>query len=142
MTPYTGEGGGNKQNMFSKDTQVGWKKVFGDTQLNLQGGQLQYEYMEFVLEKTDGQGRKCLETQLMLWNWRLEAHENPNLANAILRENDRSLWRTYYEEKAVFTMRKVQLLQPGPPPIRPDDVLEMEVPVMEPPDLEDFYAAT
>ena len=96
--------------------------------------------MEFVLDKTDGQGRKCLETQLMLWNWKLEAHENPNLANAIIRENDRSLWRIYYEERAVYTMRKVQLLQPGPPPIRPDDVVEREIPVMEPPDLEDFHA--
>ena len=89
MTPYTGEGGGNKQKIFLKDTEVGWKKVRSDTQRNLQGGVSEYEYMEFVLEKTDGQGRKCLETQLLLWNWKVEEHENPNLANAKIREKAR-----------------------------------------------------
>ena len=48
MTPYTDEGGGSKQKMFLKDTEVGWKKVRNDTQRNLQGGVSQYEYMEFV----------------------------------------------------------------------------------------------
>ena len=83
--------------------------------------------MEFVLEKTDGQGRKCLETQLLLWNWKLDEDENPNLANAIVREKDLSLWRDYYEEKACYTMRKAQMLQPGPPPTRLDDVVENEI---------------
>ena len=54
MTPYTGEGGGSKQKMFLKDIEVGWKKIRSDTKQNLQGGVSQYEYLEFVLEKTDG----------------------------------------------------------------------------------------
>lgn len=104
MTPYSGEGGGSKQKIFLKDTEVGWKKVQGDTSLNLSSGQSQYEYLEFTLEKTVGQARKCLDNQLRMWDWKLEEVENPNLTNAINREADRSLWLIYYEDKAIFTM--------------------------------------
>ena len=61
MMPYSGEGGGSIQNIFLKDTEVGWKKLQGDTSLNLSGGQSQYEYLEVVLERTVGQARKCLD---------------------------------------------------------------------------------
>ena len=106
--------------------------MLGDTNLHLSGGRTQYEYMEFVLEKMGGQGRKCLDTQLLMWNWKLDEDQNPNLTRAIAREKDRALWRIYYGEKAVFTMRKVQFCTPGPAPIRPDDAELVEVPSWSP----------
>ena len=117
---YIGEGGGNAQKIFLKDTEVGWKKMLGDTNLHLSSGHMQYEYMEFVLEKMRGSGRKCLDAQLLLWNWKVDLKTNPNLVRAIEREADRALWRIYYEERAVFTMRKVNFSKPGPPAVRPD----------------------
>ena len=86
--------GGTKQKIFLKDTEVGWKKVLGDTQMHLSGGRTQYEYLEMVLERVDGEGRKCLDTWLNGWNWKLQPHENPNLDAAIMREADRALWGT------------------------------------------------
>ena len=59
---------------------------------------------------------------------------------AISREADRAVWCTYYEEKAVHTLRKVQHAKVGAAPTRPDDE-ELDEPILEPPDLEDFYAA-
>ena len=71
MVIYTSEGGGNQQKIFLQDTEVGWKKMLGDTNLHLSEGRTQYEYMEFVLEKMGGQGRKCLDAQLLYGtgNW-------------------------------------------------------------------------
>ena len=43
MTTYTREGGGSKQKMFLKDTEVGWKKVKNDTQRNMAAGVAQYD---------------------------------------------------------------------------------------------------
>ena len=107
--------------------------------MHLSGGRTQYEYLEMVLERVDGEGRKCLDTWLNGWNWKLQPHENPNLEAAIMREADRAVWRTYYEEKALHTLRKVQHPKIGPGPPRPD---ELDVnPILEPPDLEEFYAA-
>ena len=91
--------GGNNQKIFLKDTEVGWKRVMGNSDLHLAGGQTMYEYLEkFVLERVDGEGRKCLDDWLTKWNWKLQPHENPNLDAAIKREEDRSVWRVYYEE--------------------------------------------
>ena len=115
---------------------MGWKKVLGNAKLHVSGGRTQYEYLEFVLGSLDGEGRKCLD------NWltrKLSPYENPNLDAAIRREEDRAGWRTYYEEKAMHTLRKVQHPKIGPAPLRPD-VLEVN-PILEPPDLEEFYAA-
>ena len=50
----TGEGGGNQQKIFLKDTEVGWIRMLGDTNLHLSRGRTQYEYMEFVLERMGG----------------------------------------------------------------------------------------
>ena len=88
---------------------------------HLSGGRTQYEYLEMVLERLDGEGRKCLDTWLNGWNWKLQPHENPNLDAAIMREADRAVWRTYYEEKALHTPRKVQhpKIGPGPPLLGP-----------------------
>ena len=55
--------GGNNQKIFLKDTEAGWKRVLGNAELYLSRGQTQYEYLEFVLEKVDGEGRKCM------YNW-------------------------------------------------------------------------
>ena len=68
MVIYTGERGGNQQKIFLKDTEVGWKKMSGDTNLHLSGGRTQYEYMEFVSEEMGGQGRKRLDAHLLMWN--------------------------------------------------------------------------
>ena len=100
--------GGNNQKIFLKDTEVGWKRVLGNAHLHESGGQTEYEYLESVLEKVDGEGWECLDNWLAGWNWKLAAHENPNLDAAIKREADRAVWRIYYEEKALHTLRKVQ----------------------------------
>ena len=60
-----------------------------------------------MLEKLDGDGRRCLDDWLTKWKWKLLPHENPNLDAAIAREADRAVWRIYYEEKALHTLRKV-----------------------------------
>ena len=129
--------GGNGQKIFLKDTEVGKKRVLGNAEMHLSGGRTEYEYLEFVLEKLDGEGRKCLDNWLTCWNWKLQPHENPNLD--AIREADRAVWRIFYEEKALHTLRKVQHAKPGPAPIRPDE--EVENPILEPPNLEEFYAA-
>ena len=85
--------GGNNQKIFLKDTEVFWKRVLGNAHLHESGGQTQYEYFEFVLEKVDGDGRKCLDDWLTEWNWQLQPYENPNLDAAIKREADRAVWR-------------------------------------------------
>ena len=97
-------------------------------------GQAQYEYLELVLEKLTGQGRKCLENLLIKWNWKLDVYENSNLEAAIEREAERKVWRTFYHDKAVHDLRKVQFAKVGPAPVRPDE--EVENPILEPPDLE------
>ena len=130
--------GGNSQKIFLKDTEVGWKRVLGNPDLHRHGGQTKYEYLEFVLERMEGDGRKCLDNWLTSWNWKLTEEENPNLEAAIEREIDRALWRVYYEERAVHTLRRVAHPKVGPAPIRPDDPT-LEFPVLEPPDLEEFY---
>ena len=98
-----------------------------------------YEYLEFVLEKVDGEGRKCLDDWLTKWNGKLQPHENPNLDAAIKREADRAVCRIYYEEKALHTLQKAQHVKVVPAPLRLDDAAN-EIPILEPPDLEEFYA--
>ena len=56
--------GGNRQKIFLKDTKVGWKRVLGNADLHLSGRQTPYEYLEFVLERLEGAGRKCLDNWL------------------------------------------------------------------------------
>ena len=60
--------GGNRHKIFFKDTEVGWKRVSGNAEMHLSGGRTQHEYLEFVLEKLDGEGRKCLDNWLTCWN--------------------------------------------------------------------------
>ena len=71
--------GGNSRKIFLKDTEVGWKRVLGNPDLHRHGGQTKYEYLEFVLERMEGDGRKCLDNWLTSWNWKLTEEENPNL---------------------------------------------------------------
>ena len=58
---------------------------------------------------------------------------------AIKRDADRVVWRIDYEEKALHTLRKVQHVKVVPAPLRPDDAAN-KIPILEPPDLEEFYA--
>ena len=68
ITRFSGDGGSNKQKIFLKDTEIGWKKIFNNASLHQSVGQSQYEYLEFVGERTDGEGRKCLDNHLGGWN--------------------------------------------------------------------------
>ena len=135
---YAGSAG-NDQKIFLKDTEIGWKKVLHDASLHVSGGRSQYEYQELVLEKLTGPGRKCMENHLIRWNWKLTEVENPNLEAAIAREADRSVWRIFYHDKAVHDLQKVQFAKVGAAPIRPDE--RPVDPILEPPDLEEFYDA-
>ena len=135
---YVGDGGNDKK-IFLEDTEIGWKKILNNAILHISGEQTQYEYQELVLEKLTGQGRKYMENHLIKWNWKLSEAENPNLEAAITREALRAVWRTFYHDKAVHDLQKVQFAKVGAAPVRPDE--EVENPILEPPDLEEFYAA-
>ena len=92
-----------------------------------------------MFKKLTGPARKCMENHLIRWNWKLTEEENPNLVEAIAREAERAVWRVFYHDKAVHDLQKVQLAKVGAAPVRPDErVLE---PILEPPDLEEFYEA-
>ena len=135
---YAGDGG-NDQKIFLKDTEIGWKKILHNASLHVSGGRSQYEYQELVLEKLTGQGRKCMKNHLIRWNRKLTEEENPNLEAAIAREAERAVWRVFYHDKTVHDLQKVQFAKVGAAPVRPDE--RVVDPILEPPDLEEFYEA-
>ena len=128
--------GGNAQRIFILDAQVGWKAIPKDPSKHLGGGIAQYDYMETLLNRLGGQARRLLEKYLFWWNWQKD--DNPNILNAIAKEGDRQIWRTFHMERAAYNLGRVHMIAPFPNPIKPD--LPEEDPVEEPSDLEDFIA--
>ena len=47
----------------------------------------------------------------------------------------RAKWRNFYKAKSVFDLRQIQVAPGGVPPVRPD---QLDDPIVEPPDLEEF----
>ena len=97
-------------------------------------GQTQYEYLETLDDKLDGTAKKCHRLFLEKLDW--TKPDNPDLQEAILREQDRALWRIFYKAKAVHDLRAVLFSKQGPPPVRLD---MMDHAVYELRDLEDFF---
>ena len=131
---YDGDGG-NGQQEFIHQTEVGWKRVLNTPDLHVGEGQTQYEYLETLDDKLDGTAKKCHRLFVEKLDW--TKADNPDLQEAISREEDRSVWRVYYKAKAVHDLRAVQFQKQGPPPTRPD---LRDLPVYEPRDMEDFFA--
>ena len=98
---YTGDGG-NAQRIFIKDAQVGWKAIVNDPHRHLGGGVSQYDYMESLLNRLGGQARRCLDNVLAKWDYKKDS--NPNILDAVAREEDRKVWKTYRMEKAVYNL--------------------------------------
>ena len=69
------------------------------------------------------------------WSWTKD--DNPYILEAVAREEDRAVWRTYYMEKAVFNLNRVYIVNKSGMPTRPDLLPE---PIQEPADLEEFLA--
>ena len=131
---YDGDGG-NAQTEFILDSEVGWEQVVNNPNLHVTEGVSQYEYLKTLLPKLMGQAKKLLTLYLREWDWRIAT--NPNLHAARLREQDRRIWRAFYKQRAVHDIRATTVVKQPPPPVRPDSL--EEDPVLEPPDLEEFF---
>ena len=70
--------------------------------------------------------------------WDYNKDSNPNIRNAMDREEDRKVWKTYRMEKAVYNLGRVHMVRPVPNPTPPD---ELDDPVEVPEDLEEFIQA-
>ena len=127
---YSGDGG-NAQHIFIKDAHVGWKSILNDPQRHLGGGVAQYDYMESLYKLLSGQARRLLDK----WSW--TKGENPYILEAIAREEDRAVWRTYYIERTVYNPARVYMIMTTAMPTRPDQLPE---PIQEPANLEEFLA--
>ena len=88
---YTGDGGVAQRN-FIQDAQVGWKVITNDPHKHLGGGVSQYDYMESLLNRLGGQARRVLSNCLEKWNYKKDS--NPNIRDAIDREEDIKVWKT------------------------------------------------
>ena len=110
--------GGNAQRIFIKDAQVGWKAILNDPQRHLGGGVAQYDYMESLYKLLSGQARKLLDLFLDKWSWTKD--DNPYILEAIAREVDRAVWRTYYMERSVYSLNRVYMAMTTAMPTRPD----------------------
>ena len=73
----------------------------------------------------------------MLAKWDYKKHSNPNILNVVAREEDRIVWKTYRMEKAVYNLGRIHMTRPVPNPTPPD---ELDEPLEEPDDLEEFLA--
>ena len=62
--------------------------------------------------------------------------DNPCFNRATQREEERDVWRQYYNDCAVYTMLRTNQPNPGPWPKYPDT---WEEPIYEPPELEEFF---
>ena len=85
MKLYDGDGG-NLPQEFIKQTEEGWKRVINTPDLHVGDGQTQYEYLELLDDKLDGTAKKCHCLFLEKLDW--TKPNNPDLQNAILREQD------------------------------------------------------
>ena len=65
----------------------------------------------------------------ILDKWDYKKDSNPNIRNAMDREEDRKVWKTYRMKKAVYNLGRVHMVRPVPNPTPPD---EMDNPVEEP----------
>ena len=74
----------------------------------------------------------------ILDKWDYKKDSNPNIRNAMDREEDRKVWKTYRMEKAVYNLGRVHMVRPVPNPTPPN---ELDNPVEEPEDLEEFMQA-
>ena len=90
MKFYDGDGG-NGQQEFIHQTEVGWKRVLNTPDLHVGDGQTQYEYLELLADKIDGTAKKCHRLFLEKLDW--TKPDNRDLQEAIAREQDRSVWR-------------------------------------------------
>ena len=75
---------------------------------------------------------------LTLDKWDYKKDSNPNIQNALDREEDRKVWKTYRMEKSVYNLERVHMVKPVP---NPTPVDEMDDPIEEPEDLEEFIVA-
>ena len=107
---YDGDGG-NGQQEFIHQTEVGWKRVLNTPDLHVGEGQTQYEYLEQLADKLDSTAKKCHRLFLEKLDW--TKADNPELQEAITWEQDRSVWREYYKAKAVHDLRAVQFQKQG-----------------------------
>ena len=129
---YTGDGS-NEHRIFVKDARIGWRTLLSEPMKQLGNGISQYEYLESLGPKLGGQARRLLDNYVDKWDHR----DIGNLfyEDAVTREASRSKWRNYYKAKSVFTMRQIQVTAVGVPPVRP---AELDDPILEPPELEEF----
>lgn len=104
-----------------------------DPHKHMGDGISQYEYLESLLPRLGGQARRLLDNFIDKWSWRKD--DNPFNLEATAREADRALWRTFYMEKAVHNLRRVQVAKSAPAPLRPD---QLEDPIDDPMELEEF----
>ena len=112
---YTGDGG-NAQRMFIKDAQVGWKAITNDPHRHLGGGVSQYDYMESLLNRLGGRARRLLENFPARWNYVKDS--NPYILDAMAREENRRIWKTYRMEKVIYNLGRVHMVKPVPNPFR------------------------
>ena len=85
---------------------MSWKRVLITPDLHVGNGQTQFEYLELMSDKLDGTAKKCHRLFLEKLDW--IKGDNPDLQDAITREQDRSHWRVYYKVKAVHDLQSVQ----------------------------------
>ena len=57
---YDGNGG-NEQRVFMKDARIGWKAVMADPNKHLSIGSSQYDYLETLGARLDGQAVRVLD---------------------------------------------------------------------------------
>ena len=127
--------GGNVQSEFILESEVGWEQVANNPYLHRTQGVTQHEYLKTLLPKLTGQAKKHMKQYLLEWDWKRQT--NPNLAAAKERELARSVWRTFYKQRAVHDILATSVAKPSATPERPDELTEN--PVLEPPDLEDYF---
>ena len=70
------------------------------------------------------------------WNYKKDS--NPNIRDAIDREEDRKVWKTYRMDKAVYNLGRVHAVKSVPNPTPPDELAD---PIEEPDDVEEFIPA-
>ena len=91
--------------------------------------------MDTLYHLLGGQARRLLDLFLDKWSWTKD--DNPYILEAIAREEDRAIWRTYHMEKAIFNLNRVYMVNKSGMPTRPD---LLPKPIQEPADLEEFLA--
>ena len=107
MKLYDGDGGNGQQEFIHK-TGVGWKRVLNTLDLHVSNGQTQFEYIEGLIGKLDGTAKKCHRLYVEKQDW--TKGDNPDLQDAIIREQDRAHWRVYYKAKAIHCESNINII--------------------------------